>query len=42
MLDILFVTFSLLAPKYQLFGFPIFWSWAYLMKVIPEPRYAQW
>ena len=25
------------APKdLKLFGFPIFWLWAYLMKVIPE------
>jgi hypothetical protein len=28
-----------LLPK-TLFGFQIFWPWAYLMKVIPETRRA--
>ena len=26
----------------KLFGFPIFWFWAYLMKVIPEARHAHY
>ena len=31
--------FGFVAPKtFKLFGFPIFWPWAYLVKVIPETQ----
>jgi hypothetical protein len=29
---------DLLASRLKLFGFPIFWLWTYLMKVIPNTR----
>jgi len=44
-LDILFIPFEFLFPTtFKLFGFPIFWRWAYLMMVIPETRraYSLW
>jgi hypothetical protein len=35
----LFMPFDLHASKdFFYFGFPIFWLWAYTMKVIPETR----
>jgi hypothetical protein len=40
-LTILFMTLGFLIPKtFKLFGFPIFWLWASLMKFIPETRRA--
>ena len=35
-----FSSFSLLAHKDFLFGFPVFWPWACLMEVAPETRRA--
>jgi hypothetical protein len=37
-LSILFRPFGFIAPK-KLFGFPIFWHWAFLMKFIPVTRW---
>jgi hypothetical protein len=41
-LGILFRPFGFIAPTIKLFGFPIFWYWAYLMKVTPEKPRAHW
>ena len=38
-LAILFMSFSFIAPKtIKLVGFPIFWLWAYIIKIIVEGR----
>jgi len=34
------VIFFIVTPLKTIFGFPIFWFWAYLMEVIPETRRA--
>ena len=42
-LAILFMPFSFIAPKtFKLVGFPIFWLWAYMIKIIVEGRRAHY
>ena len=36
------LVYLLLKIFFKLFGFPIFWLWAYLMKFIPETSHAQY